>query len=108
MTVHIYAPRPTMARKVRRKCPTCERRTTLVAFFYEWHGWSVTCLRCGENWADGERLERPFRPKWREDSVRQSREQWKRYVQGGGRMGMEAPVEEIGEGLIALEADDEV
>ena len=64
--VHVHAPPPTRGDIRRMDCPTCERRTYSVGLFFEWYGWDVTCLACGEEWQDGERAERPFAPKWRE------------------------------------------
>ena len=50
-------------------CPTCKRDTLKLCQHYEWYGWSVTCLECGERWEDGERLPRPFAPRWREKNI---------------------------------------
>ena len=75
--VHIHAPEPTEARKIRRRCPTCEARRTHVAFFYEWYGWDVTCLGCGDSWQDGEMRERPFEPRWRANSIAAVRSRWR-------------------------------
>ena len=71
--------RPTILRRMkwRRTCPSCTFRTTHVGFFAEWYGWHVTCLNCGEEWQDGEWVERPFAPHWRQDNIAAARKQWK-------------------------------
>lgn len=62
--------------KRRRVCPTCKKRRTMVAFFYEWYGATVVCLACGERWNDGEQEERPFMPGWRKNSIARARKQF--------------------------------
>ena len=49
-------------------CPTCDRPRRMLAQFQEWYGWSLTCAGCGEQWQDGEMLERPFAPGWRREN----------------------------------------
>jgi len=53
--VHVYAQQP-----------TCKRRTYMLWRHTPWYGTDDTCLRCGEEWQDGERSERPFAPRWRD------------------------------------------
>ena len=67
--VHIHRPPVMENRRSRRHCPTCKRRTTFACFLYQWYGWDVTCLACGENWQDGEHAERPFAPGWRKANI---------------------------------------
>jgi hypothetical protein len=59
-----------MTRPVRRhvrECPTCERRTRFVEIWQGvWYGSIWGCLACGDEWADGERFERPFKRGWRD------------------------------------------
>lgn len=50
-------------------CPTCKSRRKFFGWFQDWYGWHITCLKCGDQWQDGERLERPFMPKWRQKSI---------------------------------------
>ena len=50
-------------------CPTCEAVTPQLCSFYEWYGWSVTCIGCGDRWQDGEMCPRPFAPRWRKMSI---------------------------------------
>lgn len=53
-----------------RKCPSCEREDAqFYGWFQEWYGWNMTCTECGEQFADGEWLERPWRPGWREENI---------------------------------------
>lgn len=72
--IHICTPPSIDARIVRIDCPTCERRSYATRLDYEWYGPTTTCLRCGEAWSDGERHERPFAPRWRQERVRQAKE----------------------------------
>ena len=50
-------------------CSTCGGRRVMWWEHAEWYGWDWTCLVCGERWADGERMERPFMPRWRQKSI---------------------------------------
>lgn len=72
----VCSPEVTKAKKWRRRCPSCTFRATHVGYFYEWYGWHVTCLRCGEQWQDGEWLERPFMPRWRQRNIEAARKRW--------------------------------
>lgn len=71
-TVHIHAPAAAEVRRLRRRCSTCERRTTFVGALYHWYGWLLTCLSCGEQWEDGERLARPFQRAWRVANIQRA------------------------------------
>jgi hypothetical protein len=51
------------------ECSTCETERGFLLEHYEWYGWMLTCLSCGDQWEDGERLERPFRRAWRKAAV---------------------------------------
>jgi len=64
--VHVHAPQPDDFGIRRTHCQTCERRTYMLWRHTPWYGCDETCLRCGEEWQDGERSERPFAPRWRE------------------------------------------
>ena len=66
-------------------CPTCGVRRRLLACFRLWYGWDITCLTCGERWADGQMAERPFSRGWRQESVAAAREIWKRWKSAGGK-----------------------
>ncbi len=50
-------------------CPTCKKTTRFLAQFEEWYGWLCTCLECGDQWRDGELVERPFAPGWRRKRI---------------------------------------
>ena len=54
-------------------CSTCKKAVLKLCQYFEWYGPSVVCLECGERWEDGERLPRPFAPKWREKSIERAR-----------------------------------
>jgi len=58
-------------------CPTCKRKTLFFCQHTPWHGWGLTCLRCGERWDDVEMLERPFCPSWRRDNIRSARKRYR-------------------------------
>jgi hypothetical protein len=49
-------------------CPTCERPRRMLGQHQEWYGVDWTCAGCGEQWSDGERIERPFCPGWRREN----------------------------------------
>ena len=52
------------------KCPSCLREDAqFYGWFQEWYGWHLTCTECGEQFADGERLDRPWSPGWREINI---------------------------------------
>ena len=61
------------------KCHNCHKRCRFYGWFQEWYGWHITCTGCGEQWADGEWLERPFRPRWRRDNIEQAKKSIKEY-----------------------------
>jgi hypothetical protein len=71
-TLHIHAPKTTHFCGV-NQCPTCDRPRRMLGSFAEWYGTTWTCTGCGDQWQDGERLERPFAPGWRRRSVEHAR-----------------------------------
>lgn len=76
--VHIHAP-PSLTRQIKRlDCPTCDVPRPMIIYTYEWYGASITCLGCGERWQDGEMMQRPFMPRWRDKSVTEAKAQWRR------------------------------
>jgi hypothetical protein len=85
--VNICAPGAEKAELIRGHCPTCGRSRRLTALRYPWYGWRVTCLRCGDAWEDGERMERPFRRAWRKAAVRSA---WRSYVRARAALASEA------------------
>ena len=74
--VHINAPQPTSRRKFRKVCPTCKAKRTMVTWFYEWYGPTITCLGCGEQWNEDGMLPRPFEPGWRKKGIARARRRW--------------------------------
>jgi hypothetical protein len=76
---HLHAPQPDTVALVRKRCPTCERRRYFVMMHTPWYGVSGTCLHCGDSWEDGERLERPFVPGWRNRAIRDARDRYRRH-----------------------------
>lgn len=75
--LHILAPAPITRKLLRLKCTTCEKKTWFTCWHYEWYGSSKTCLRCGENFADNQRCERPFAPGWRKRSIQDAKRLWR-------------------------------
>ena len=77
-TVHIYAPPVTRRFVLARTCPDCKKRTRMLGFCWEWHGASVTCLRCGREWQDGEWMPLPFMRGARAHNISAAKELWRR------------------------------
>ena len=73
MTIHIHAPKIEYIAAV-NDCPVCERPRRMLGRFAEWYGTTWTCSGCGDEWGDGERLERPFSPGWRSRNILQARQ----------------------------------
>lgn len=72
MTLHIHAPPVTTFCGV-NECPTCARPRRMLGEHAEWYGTTWTCAGCGDSWSDGERIERPFVPGWRQRSIKHAR-----------------------------------
>lgn len=72
-SVIICSPKVKEQRVMMRKCPTCNKKRKMFGFFQEWYGWHITCLGCGDQWQDGEMLERPFMPRWRKENIESAR-----------------------------------
>ena len=66
---------PTITKQITHfsKCPTCKKRRKFYGWFQEYYGWHMTCLSCGDQWQDGEMLERPFMPGWRKKNIEYAR-----------------------------------
>lgn len=65
-------------RRMITRCPTCECKTEMVIQFPNnpFYGPTIGCTKCGESWADGERLPRPFYRGWRAHSAARFRALW--------------------------------
>ena len=63
----------------RNPCPFCEKRAFMVGSHEAWYGTDWTCLGCGNRWCDGERMPRPFEPKWWDRRKRDAREHYRRF-----------------------------
>lgn len=79
MRIHIHAPQPSRMKRERRKCPVCEKRALILYEFTDWYGWYGTCLACGDTWANGELLPRPFKPRWRRERIEDAKKRWKQW-----------------------------
>lgn len=69
---------PTVTRWARRvtRCPTCDRRRRFVVMLQPWYDPIWTCCACGDAWAGGERLPRPFARGWRARESARARARW--------------------------------
>jgi hypothetical protein len=79
--LHVKFTKPGEVRIERKFCPTCGKRRFFVGWFEDWYGWYFTCLRCGERFADGEMMERPFTPKWRQHNIESIKKFYRRHKQ---------------------------
>lgn len=76
--VHIHAPQPTDKRIASGICRDCGwRRSWFIGIFTPWYGWSVTCLRCGRNHQDGERMPLPFMRGARQKSIENAKRRFR-------------------------------
>lgn len=50
-------------------CPTCKKDRYFLRELWEWYGLYDTCLKCGEKYFEGERMDRPFCRGWRKQNV---------------------------------------
>jgi len=78
-TVTICSPTWSKVRQPVLWCFNCKVNRRCLSLFQEWYGWTITCLTCGDSWADGEVLERPFQRGWRKEAVARAKELWERY-----------------------------
>jgi len=76
--VHIYAPAPTARLVHAGTCHDCKRRTRFIGVSYEWHGASMTCLRCGRRWEDGEWIPLEFERGARQKSIERAKQSFRR------------------------------
>lgn len=74
--VTVCQPRTTWIRKV-RVCPCCGERHRIIGMSQEWYDTIWTCCGCGDAWAGGELLPRPFRPGWRDQARAEARRNWR-------------------------------
>ena len=56
MTVCVHCPPVEAHQVVMTHCPDCERLTAALVRGYAWYAPLVTCLACGCQWSEGERL----------------------------------------------------
>lgn len=60
-------------------CPACKTADSWIVTAHASSGyWPPihACTNCGDRWSDGERLERPFRRGWRQQSVNAAQQDW--------------------------------
>lgn len=59
------------------KCPVCHQRRRVIGRDRgAWYDVLWTCCGCGDSWADGELLPRPFRRGWRKEAIADARRRW--------------------------------
>ena len=75
--LHIHAPLPCQRKCTRQVCPICKVRSVFLSWFTDWYGWDSVCLRCGDQWADGELLPRPFARGWRQSNIEHAKKRWR-------------------------------
>lgn len=73
--LHIQ-PGPTTTLAIVRTCPVCQREAHLVGATQDWYDTTWTCCRCGDSWAGGELLPRPFVRGWRQEAIRGACRRW--------------------------------
>ncbi len=81
MTYRVYVCGGTVAvRRTIGECHgRCQRRRRLIVEYdaSPYYAPTTTCVACGDAWAYGELLERPFKPRWRDEVTARARELWK-------------------------------
>lgn len=82
MSVFICGPSSTLDRRRIMWCPVCERRRRHVVNYGGYWGVTVHCCGCGDSWMDSELLERPFAPRWRQESIRRAKAQYEAAASG--------------------------
>jgi hypothetical protein len=62
----------------------------MLSEFQDWYGWRTVCLTCGDEWMDGEMVERSFIRGWRKDNVKRARARMKSYFDAKMSQGLDA------------------
>ena len=88
MLCPIYAPPSTGRFVLAKTCPDCGKRTRMLGWSYEWHGASVTCLRCGRRWEGGEWMPLPFMRGARQHNIDEAKYRWRRGMGMGHNAGV--------------------
>lgn len=66
-----------IARRFVRTCWTCGKRTPhIMKWDGAWYGSTDYCVVCLDGWQDGERMERPFRPRWKQERAAYIKTLW--------------------------------
>ena len=78
--IHINVPRYESVIIRRLECMGCGYKDRLfVTTMEEWYGQRGTCLRCGEQFADGEWLARPFMRGWRKKNIENAKKLFRKF-----------------------------
>jgi hypothetical protein len=75
LLVNVCRPDTFPVRRILR-CPTCKQRRRFSGLDAAWYGVTWTCCACGDSFADGERLLRPSRARWRIESAAKAKAVW--------------------------------
>lgn len=76
--IHINWTRHDILDLSRHFCPNCNKKTFFTAFHQDWYGWDLTCLKCGDQWQDGQMCERPFARGWRKQSIERAKRHYRK------------------------------
>lgn len=58
------------------RCAGARRRVVSSWPSSPYYGPHFTCCHCGDQWGDGELMERPFRPGWRDENTARAKRLW--------------------------------
>jgi transposase len=78
--VHVNAPKPVNREVVKFHCSNCDVSREGLGEYYEWYGYELTCLTCGDVYTEDGRRERPFERGWRKKSVEDARKRLERHL----------------------------
>jgi len=65
---------------VKAHCPSCKKQRSFLFEMWEWYGRYSTCLKCGEKFFEGEMMERPFSPGWRQKNINAAKKLYRRFL----------------------------
>ena len=77
MHVHVCAPQPIKKLVHAGRCPDCKKWTRFIGLCYEWYGASMTCLKCGREFADGQWMPLHFYRYARRDNIAAAKRHWR-------------------------------
>lgn len=81
-SVHIHRPATAWIRSD-HPCPICGYSVGLLGYYAAWYSTMWTCLACGDQFGDGEIMERPFMRGWRLKNVQSAQRGYEAWVAAG-------------------------